>query len=320
MENIKKWAIVLLLVNMAVVIYYGQSIKKELRAVKDEQTSNYHNLSNQIITQGNNISSSMEYFIRENNNLIADYKHRIVNTDLTSKSGDIEYELVIKESSSNSKIIGEFKELDSNNSYRAEFEHTEGLTYRSKTTLALDKNYEVHIYEQMNDGATKKLNTSEIYLLLYNEVYADRIQGLGSGTVTSDDRITYEHSFKFTGDIIEGANIDKVILQVIDSQQNIFNEYDITNQVSTKTIHNAELEDKYKVALASGQLEYEMTFDKYVAQYGSELEEKGHPYILYNAEKSFTKDELNEDWEMIRDGRYYFTLKVIFEDGIEVQL
>lgn len=320
MENIKKWAIVLLIVNLVVVIYYGQSIKKEIRAVKVEHASYFQNLSNQISNQGNNLSSSMEYLIRESNNLITEYKHKIVNTDLAQKRGDIEFEVVIKESSSNSKIIGEFKELDSTNSYEVEFEQIEGLTYRGNIKLALDKNYEVLIYEQMNDGATRKLNNSEISLHLYNEVYANRIQSLGSGTSTTADELTYTYSFRFTTDIIEGADIAKVLLEATDDKQNIIAEYDITSSISAGSFHSAQLADKYRLAVASGEIDAGMAFDDYAAEFGDEFVDTEQSYLEYSVEKRFTKDELDENWEMFSDGRYYFTVKVIFEDGIEIRL
>lgn len=324
MELVKKMTVLLLVVMIALVIYYGQSIKKELRAIQEENASLYQNYLNQTINHGNHVLSSMENLILENNNFIVDYKHKILNVDLAGKSGEIEFEVIMKEVGSNRSIVGQFEELGGTDSYPVEFERLEGLTYRTIINLDLDKNYKLQLYEVADDGATRQLNNNQISLHLYNEFYANRIQSLGSSTTTSADRIVYQHSFGFTGEKIEGADIDKVILEAMDEQQNVIAEFDITSSVVIRTNHNAELEDQYRLALASGQLAYEMTFQEYLAEFGYALEDTeagiGTSSLQYSVEKTLTEADLPEYWDLITNGNYYFTLKVIFEDGIEIKM
>lgn len=318
MENIKKIAVLLLVVNIAVVIYFGQSILKEIRELKDTQSSQYVNLTHQVINQGNHLLGSIENLINNSINPIDGFKHSVLNMDPAEKRGDVEFELVINESSPNSKLIGELKELGGTNSVQVEFERLEGLTYRSIVYLALDKNYEVDIYEKTNDGATKKLNISDMAVHLYNEIYAERIQGLGSGTSSTADELEYRYSFRTTRELVEGTEIAQVIIEARDDQQNVIQEF--TSEASTGSVYSAELEDKYKVALAAGYIDPIMTFGEYAAQYGEEVGESDQPYEIYYVAKTFTKDELSEHWEMFRNGSYTFTIKVIFEDGIEISL
>ena len=320
MDNLKKWAMLLLILNMGIVIYYGQSIKKEIRVNRTLNERQVQDITNQILYQSSQITQNIRTIINERDNLVTNFNYTILKTNDQLNTGEVELVITLKESSKNSNVIGEFQVLGSSQTYTVVFDKRDGLTYRGLIDIPLNHNYELNLYEQTENETNKQLNTTVYSLHFYNEFYADRISRLGSYTSTNGQRLTYKLEFKYANDHGFNKDIDKITLQFVNSRLDTTTEFDVTNKLSSQVTYDKQLEDKYKIAIASGEISSELTYNDYVQQFHAQSSNEDNQALIYYIDVNLTQDDLAEHWEDVMKGNYYFNTVVIFEDGIAIQL
>lgn len=316
--NKGKAILVLLALNLVLMLYFGITLGRKIEANRIQTLSEVAGLNNQLLMMNDSIASRVNEALNAQADRIEQAEYRIVDVDSEADTARVDLTVSLKEAASGSQIYLSYYSSEQKEPQTAELSLKEGLLYGAEIGLSPGHNYYYDVWEESGSGK-RKLNVNERPLPLYDDLYTGRVQFEGGGTSSSDERL--EANFAFTVRDLgwEAAQLDQAVIEVLLNGRMI-DEQDITGRLQVSSAAYGMLEDKYRLMVASGQLEPSVSLEEF-AEMQDYLPETTDPAnggdtrYTYKHRIEFGQDypDMKLDMDSARD--LSLKLKLIFKDG-----
>ncbi|MGI5878004.1 MAG: hypothetical protein ACOX7W_05290 [Christensenellales bacterium] len=317
--NAQKAIIILLAVGLVVTCILGVRTNNIMNDRYEQLYSQLVYLTSQVNAVSGNTAAQIQNLLTQQDDRLAGFGYKYQSIDTTSGQAQIALSVDVKSVSGGAALYIVCSNEDGDSAREIPLERAQGLTYTAEAAIALSHNYEIDIIERTGDGGESVLNVYPQHMRLYDEFYADRVRQESGGTVTGEDEIEFNCSFAVRDFGLDGFGMTRVVAEIwhrdecIDSQE-------VTDQL----ILGAEMDllEHYNIAIASGQIDQNVSFAEFAKQFGGE--EKGAQpgwdsyYFLQtiNYKEDFPELELDRaSAESLR-----LTLVVTFEDGYSCRM
>jgi hypothetical protein len=250
-EGKQKFIIVLLVINLIVVSYFGVTIKNNIEDSYQTINSQIQNVKTTVYNLENRISDTIEDALEQEKNRIEESNFKYQKIDIEAKKAVIYFSAKLESLSANSKILLAYNEENSTSCKEVEMKKINGLTYGAIVDLSIKNNYEYDIIERSNDGAEVVLNIHKKRCSLYDEFFTYRISNNNSGNGRSRQSASYNMGFAVNDFDLEEYGVDKIQLKVYYDDK-LIKEDDVTDKVISGI--DQEAFEKYKLAVASGEI------------------------------------------------------------------
>lgn len=316
--NKTKALIILLAANLVVMIYYGNSIRNEIRHSRDMTTAGINNLQNRMTNMEYSIVSGIGNELKAQTDKVSSFDYTYDTLDPEGQTAALQVTVALKEVSPSGRIAIIYTPDSGGASTEAELESQGGLTYGARLELSMTNNYEVHVVEKTDGAGGSQLNAYPHRLPLYDDFYETRIMMTSSGTSMSQGRLDADFSFTVKDLDVVGTELEKVRLQVLKGTE-LLEELDVTERVVQRDGNYAHIADKYKLALASGEIDDSVSLDQYAAGLGEKpgLRDDGNRHYAYTHVVAFDTDYPMLKLTMESAKELVFRLIVECEDGYE---
>lgn len=312
----QKFIIALLALNLIVMIFFGSSLGKKLSNYETQTNDRMNSIQNSMISLENNIVG-VSNELRNQADKIALVDYTLLDVDPIQKKALVELMVTLKEVSPLAEISISYSAQDDDRSKEVALVEQSGLIYGTKLEMSLDQNYRFDVWEKSAATVQKKLNVSEQQLLLFDDMYENRVSIHSSGTSTSQDRMELDYSFSIRDLGFTGMEMEKVLFQVWKDNKQL-DEIDVTKQVEQHSGNYDQIEAKYKVSLAAGVIDPSVTLEQFAIDNEYEPEQakpNGNLQYSYKHLIVFAEDypELIIDEEFTK--QVSFKLIIKFKDG-----
>ncbi|MCR8659205.1 hypothetical protein [Paenibacillus endoradicis] len=268
----QKVIIVLLVLNLIVMLYFGNSLGKKINNYEVQTNEIMNSIQNNMISLENGIINGVGNELRAQADKIARVDYTLIDVDPVQKKAQIGIVITLKEVSPLAEISISYSAQDDEESKEAVLVNQSGLIYGSKLEMSLDHNYRFDVWEKSASTGQKKLNVSEQLLPLFDDIYANRVTMNGSGTGISQDQLDVDFSFSIKDLGFTGMEMEQVLMQILkDNEQ--YDEIDVTGQIEQHAGNYAQIENKYKVSIAAGQIDQSVTLEQFAIDNGYEPEQ-----------------------------------------------
>jgi hypothetical protein len=320
-----KAILALLAVNMLVVLYIGYTINSAIRSHDNKTGSELRGLQQQVQLLESQIVNGISRELTAQADKVERLDYTLTGADLAQKKAKIGLQVALKEVSSSAVIAVAVRRDGQVQPLEAVLEHQGGMQYGTELELSLEHNYELTVWERSGAGQ-KQLNAETRRLPLLDDVYRNRVAKASTGTGISNDRLNADFSFLLKDLGIPGTELDKALLRIRKGGA-VYDEIDVTRQAAPRSGRYAEIEDHYKVARASGQIDNSVTLEQFARVNGFDPDRhvstakagETSPYaqysLLYTIEfaKDYPELKLNRD----SAGQLSFEWVLRFKDGYE---
>jgi len=311
----QKAIIVLLAINAVLICFFGISLKKQLDKKNEILSSHISNIYNSIYSLENSISSRIKNELEQRYNLVESAEYKFTNIDPDANRAVLDITVKLRAVNAYSSIFLSLSETGKDNVQEVELVKRDGLVYSADVELDLQKNYQYDIIERVNGGGQALLNTYRHYINLYDEFYIKRVQVHSTGSGRSKDQLDFNFSFSVNDFGLDEFGLENVILEILHKDETI-DTIDITGRLE-KYAGNQELQERYNLAVASGEIEPDMSLEEYKEYFGFAPEEGEAPRKQYNYTHIIKYDtdypELQLDQE--KAGNIRFGLIITCRDG-----
>lgn len=258
----KKVIIILLVLNLLVMLYYGNALGKKIGNYQAQTSADMNVMQNNIMSLENRIINGVGNELRAQADRIAEVDYTLLDVDPVLKKAQLELKVTLKEVSPLAEISISYSAQDDDQSQAVALVEQSGLIYGTKLEMSLDNNYRFDVWEKSVATGQKKMNVSEQRLPLYDDFYTNRVSMNGSGTASSQDRLEMDFTFSINDLGVAGTEMEQVLVQVWkDNVQ--YDEVDVTQQLEQRTANYAQIENKYKVAIAAGQIDQSVSLEQF---------------------------------------------------------
>lgn len=319
-----KAIVALLTVNALAVLYVGYSLHGAIRDSDSRNDSTLRELRQQVETLEGRITSGVKQELIARADKVERLHYTWSETDLTQKKAKVALQVALREVSASADIAVSLRRDGQAEPLEAMLKPQGGLQYGTELELSLEHNYELTVWEQ-SDAGRKQLNAEARRLPLFDDMYRSRVEQPSRGTALSNDQLSAELSFLLKDLGIPGTGLKQALLR-IKKDGAVYDEIDVTGQATPDSARNAEMEDHYKVARASGEIDSSVTLEQFARDHHNasgptDTAAAGGPspytrYVLRHAIE-FAKDY--PELKLTRDtsGQLSFEWVLRFEDGYE---
>lgn len=265
-EGKQKFIIILLVINLIVVSYFGVTIKNKIEDTFWNIESQVQNVRTAVYNIDNEVKSAVSNALEQERNRVVEAEYDYQKIDSKAKKAVIYYSVKLKSVNANSKIFLAYNEENSTYCKEVEMKKINGLTYGVVVDLSLEKNYEYDIIERSDNGAEAVLNTRRYNCSLYDEFFEYRVMENNYGAGKSEDSANFHMYFSVNDFDLSDNAVDNVELKVYYDNK-VIKQEDITDKVIVGA--DQEALEKYYIAVASGEIESTVSTE-YVRNYKSE--------------------------------------------------
>lgn len=315
-EDKQKVIIVLLMINILLICYFGISITGKLDNRDDVLLNQINNVSNSVANLENSVSENIQSVLEARYNMIDTTEYKYANIDAVNHKATINLSVNLKTVKPNSRIYLAYSEIDANNVQEIEMTKKEGISYGASVEWNLNKNYQYDVIERIDGGGEALLNSNKQYLYLYNEFYENRVQMLGSGSGRSNEQLDLDYSFSVNDFGMEEFGLDRVLLEV-GYEGKVIDSIDITDRIASGT--GSDMIDQYKIAIASGEIDASMSIKEFEKNMGFRQEDKNdtRTYYSYTHSIHYDTDYPEQDLDLTKAENMTIKLIITCKDGYQ---
>lgn len=308
--------IILLIINAVLISYFGITIKKQINTKNDMLIGLVSDVNNSIAYLDDNISSRIKSELDERYNLVDVVDYRFKHIDSAGNKAVLDIDVKLKAVNSNSKIYLAYSEIDANNVQEAELAKKDGLTYGASIEMDLQKNYQVDVIERVDGGGQSVLNTHKQYIYLYDEFYRMRVQVHSSGSARSNEQIDYDFMFSVNDFGMDEFGLENVLLEVW-YEDKVVDKIDITDSIMKYSYSIIGLKEHYNIAIASGQIDPDMSMEdfKKLIEFKSEEKNDSRTYYTYTHRINYSTDYPDLQLDRDKADAMHFSLIITCKDG-----
>ncbi|MFC3770541.1 hypothetical protein [Paenibacillus sp. GCM10012303] len=320
-----KAIVTLLVVNLLAVLYIGYKHNGEIRRQSSQTDSQLHILQQQVQMLESQIVNGISRELTAQADKVERLDYELTEADLAQKKAKVGLQVALKEVSPSAVIAVSVRGDGQVMPLEAVLEPQGGMQYGTELELSLEHNYELTVWERSGTGQ-KQLNAETRRLPLMDEVYRNRVTKANTGNSLSNDRLNADFSFLLKDLGIPGTGLEQALLRIRKGGE-VYDEIDVTAQATPRSGLYGEIEDHYKVARASGQIDNSVTLEQFARDKGFDPDRyvptatagEPSPYaqysLLYTIE--FAKDypELKLNRDLAEQISFEWVLR--FEDGYE---
>ncbi|GAA3403229.1 hypothetical protein ACFFNY_06230 [Paenibacillus hodogayensis] len=320
-----KAILALLVINMLAVLYVGYTTRSEIRGHDNNTGEELRRLQQQVQMLESQIVNGISRELTARADKVERLDYVLTEADLVQKKAKVGLQIALKEVSSSAVIAVSLKRDDQGQPQEAVLEHQGGMQYGTELELSLEHNYELTVWERSGAGE-KQLNAETRQLPLLDDVYRNRVVKASTGTGISNERLNADFSFLLKDLGIPGTGLEKALLRIRKGGA-VYDEIDVTRQATPRSGQYGEMEDRYKVARASGQIDNSVTLEQFARDNGFDPDRyvptakagDPSPYAQYSL---FYTIEFAKDYpelKLTRDsaGQLSFEWVLRFKDGYE---
>jgi len=301
-----KAIITLLVVNLCVVAYIGYTNQAAVRSQGERTEAELLGLRQQVQMLEGQIVGGIRSELTAQADKVERFDYAITGADLARKKANVDVRLALQEVSSSAVIAVSLTGEGQAQPIEQVLEPQGGMQYGGELELSLAHNYELTVWER-SDAGQRQLSAGTLRLPLMDDVYHNRVMNASTGSGISDERLNADFSFVLRDLGIPGVELERVLLRIRQDGK-VFDEIDVTDQATPRSAFYGELEDHYKVALASGQIDSSVTLEQFARERGYDPEqqaptgEAGGP--MQELRYSFAYDvEFATDYPELKPGR-----------------
>jgi len=266
-----KAIIILLVINLLAVFYMGYTNKGANRDHASRTEAELRELKQQVQMLEGQIISGVRSELIAQADKVEQLDYSITGADLAQKKANIGIQLALKEVSSSAVIAVSVTSDGQSQPTEQVLEHQGGMQYGAELELSLEQNYELTVWEKSGAGQ-KRLNVETLWLPLMDDVYRNRVANASMGTGISDERLNADYSFVLRDLGIPGTELERALLRIRQDGE-VYDEIDVTQQTTPRPGQYGEIEDHYKIAIASGQIDNSVTLEQFARDSGYEPEQ-----------------------------------------------
>ena len=315
-ENKHRVIIVLLVINAIITSYFGISLNKKLSDQNDILLGQINNLNNSITDSNNYVTNQVQSLLNESYNMIDTSDYNYINIDAARNKTVLDLRVSLKAVNADSKIFLAYSEVDTGNIQEVELTKKDGLSYGATVELDLNKNYHYDIIERVKGGGERLLNIHKLPIYLYNDFYQTRVQMHSSGTGRGNEDIQKDFAFSIDDFGLDEFRLDTVLLEVW-YEGNVIDSIDITNRIENDD--KSSLREHYSVAVASGQIDPNMSIEEFKKMIGYNPKEMDdtRKYYSYTHRIQYKTDYPELKLDINKAERLYFNLIISCKDGYQ---
>jgi hypothetical protein len=279
-----------------------------------------------IASISGNVYSSMLSLQESELDKVDSFNYSLSQYDENIGKIDTDFEVTLKEIKPNSKVFLILKDDKEGKEVQLPLTNKVALTYTGNLKLSIDRNYEIQVVEELEDGGKLQLNYVLFNAYLGEQFSQNRILDIGSGGSIDKEERTENRTFIINSYGIEALEVDKIILYVLYRGATIDN-YEITNDIfSAKSLE--ELDEKvvaastealepeerpYFPGLDSEQIQEDMFGD--ISQMGPIKPE--FTYYMYSFKLNYQEDYKELNLTQAEAGEISTEYHIHFKDGSE---
>jgi len=257
-----KAILALLVINVFAMLYIGYTINATIRSTDNRTASDFQSLQQQVRQLENQIVDGISREFIKQSDKVERLDYILNEADLIQKKVEVSLQVALKEVSSSAVVAVSLRHDGQAEPLEVVLAQQGGLQYGTdKLELSLEHNYELTVWERSAEGQ-KQLNAEVRRLPLFDDVYRNRVIQTTTGTGISDERLNADFSFVLKDLKIPGTDLEQALLRIKKGGV-VYDEIDVTAQATPRTNEYAGIEDKYKVARASGQIDNSVTLEQF---------------------------------------------------------
>lgn len=317
-EDRQKKIVLLLMINAVLICFFGISISKQIRQINtknDMLAGQIKDIKNSIGYLDNRISNTINE-LNDRYNLVEKVDYKFTHIDSAGKKAVLDITAKLKAVKSNSKIYLSYCDVDSDNIQEVELAKKDGLTYGTYIELDMQNNYVYDIIERTEDGGEALLNTNRGTLYLYNELYDRRIQFHSSGSVREKEQSNFDFVFSVNDFGLDEFGLDSVMLELL-YEDKVIDEIDITDSISEYNYGIGLINEQYRLAVASGEIEPDTDIEEFkkTVRPVSEGTDDPRKYYTYTHRINYSTDYPELQLDSDKAGNINYNLIITCRDG-----
>ena len=318
-----KTILIVLVVNALALVYIGYTLHGAVRSSNAEREAEFRMLQQQVQQLEYDILSSVRHELMIKDDVVKSFDYAWADVDIEQKQAKIELQVELTEVAAAAEIVITLNREGLDEPLQVVLEPQGGMRYGAEIELPVEHNYELSVWERSESGQ-RQLNVGTLRLPLYDELFNRRVDHVGQGHSMSDEQVGTEFSFQLKEPGIPGTGLESVVLH-IKRNGTLVDEIDLTGQVIPRPVAYIELEQHYKLAIASGQIDESVTLEQFAMDQGIVPESQGpddmtgehSSYVQYSISHTihYATDypELELDSESAK--QLDFEWQLHFEDG-----
>ncbi|BBI34278.1 hypothetical protein [Cohnella abietis] len=322
-----KVIMVLLVVNILAVLYIGYRTNGAIHSNDNKTGMEIRGLQQQVQLLESQIVNGIKRELTAQSDKVERLDYALTEADLVQKKAKVRLQVALKEMSSSAVISVSMRHDGQVEPLEAVLDHQGGMQYGTELELSLEHNYELTVWEQ-SDAGQKQLNVEMRRLPLFDDVYRNRVDNGSTGTGISDERLNADFSFLLKDLGIPGTELEKALIRIKKGGA-VYDEIDVTQQATPRSGQYGEIEDHYKVARASGQIDNSVTLEQFARDNGFDPDQhvpsdkasagETSPYVQYSLLYTidFAKDYPELKLTRKSAGQLSFEWVLRFKDGYE---
>lgn len=320
--NKGKAILILLALNLVLMLYFGITLGRKIEANRTQTGSEVAALNNQILMMNESIASRVNDALNAQADRLEQADYRIVDVNSETDTARVDLNISVKEASAGSTLYMSYYSSGQKEPQTAELSLKEGLLYGAEIGLSPGHNYYYDVWEESGSGK-RKLNVNERSLPLYDDLYTGRVQFEGGGTALSDERLEADFAFTVRELDWEAAQLEQAVIEV-QLNGRIIDEQDVTGLLQPSSASYGILEDKYRLMVASGQLEPSVSLEEFAEMQGHQPETTdpangGDTRYTYKHRIEFGQDYSDQKLDMDAAQGLSLKLKLHFKDGFTLE-
>lgn len=320
-----KAILTVLVVNILAILYIGYTHNAALRSHGSKTDAELRGLQQQVQMLESQIVNGIKRELTVQADKVERLDYALSGADLAQKKAKVGLQIALKEVSASAVIAVSLRRDGQVQPLEAVLEPQGGMQFGTELELSLEHNYELTVWERSSAGQ-KQLNAETRRLPLLDDVYRNRVAQASTGTGISNDRLNADFSFVLKDLGIPEAGLEQALVRIRKGGE-VYDEIDVTQQATPRSGRYGEIEDHYKVARASGEIDNSVTLEQFARDKGYDLDQHvptakagdPSPYAQYSLfytigfAKDYPELKLNRD----SAGQLSFEWVLRFKDGYE---
>lgn len=312
MDNNKKYNILItgLIIVVILIIYQNTKFKKEIEYLQMSISNMGSNLDRAINNMSNSISNEVGNLLKEQENVVSDYKSTYKGIDTDKEIVKTLFEFTLKESDGDSKVCINISTHDDTAGKEYECMTTDGLNYSCQVELSYKEDYIIYMYQKSADGSSNRLN-SESYQDNVKNQFDNRVRLMGSGTSTNDEGTDFSFSLENKTFGEQSLKVKSVVVKAFYGDKEVF-----AQDVTDYNIVNSKALDRINLMIAAG--DYDSTQVQEIEYSQISTDNNGNEYGNYIVNIMHSETGAAVEYNNYPD--YSYKVIVTFNNGDVIEL
>ncbi|PXW91023.1 hypothetical protein DES38_10657 [Streptohalobacillus salinus] len=289
-NNQKKLIIYLVSGSLILMIGFGFSLWHNVNQDYQQLQIEVAALQQQIRDLEYQLPAELDKAIAESDSNVSVFDYQYVEMDRATRMVTTNLFITLKEAREDAHY--NLVLTDANEQEKSEYglEHIEGMTYRVSLPLFKNFNYTLTVYEETFDGVQTMMTAGEIELPIHDQLTQDRVYVSQSHSGLEDGEFSAGFLMMVEDFGVANFGVESVSLEVWHEGKQVVEET-ITNQLEEE--YSPELLEAYNMALASGEIDSDLSLERYIKEEDIDLSSYASDESGYYYEDRFHVSELD---------------------------